>query len=448
MKRYDFRGDAFRAGAVLVAALALLGTILRGPAARSLAQIDTFTLLPGLMPGLAALCQRVGGLALALSTSMVLVYMVYWCIFHKVYKGFQYAFRHALLYHNIRVALLEAGTLYAVGEEKGRVTLPKIRLILDDDAQSGRIELRDKPVFGGKLQSLNLSSSLGRFRTISSPYITKDDNWVVHRFIDAKAATRLVFADIAALRAEVGQVGDYNLALDKRNNVHLTSAIICGLPGSGKSYALYGMLLQALCWSHPAQLYFADPKESGLGVLGNILAPDRSVMDIDGIIALLETFGAELEKREHENYELLKDEIDADYRDFGLTPHIFIFDELAAFMSMLDREQSKRVTALLRQVVLKGRQLGFFVWLVMQKSKADDLDTSIRDCLALKVVLGNAPNLVYQTLFEHYADIPKRDFAEGEGLFNFNEGEVQEVAFPTLNFSVVKEVKEMGAPVM
>lgn len=224
----------------------------------------------------------------------------------------------------------------------------------------------------------------------------------------------------------------------------MTSAIICGLPGSGKSYALYGMALQTLHWSKPATLYFADPKKSGLGVLGSILCPNRTAIEIDDIIKQLETFCVEMERREQENYGLLQGHLDADYRDFMLTPHIFVFDELAAFFSVLDREQNKRVTALLRQVVLKGRQLGFFIWLVMQKAKAEDIDSSVRDCTALKMVLGNATDMIYQTVFGHYSDLPKRNFGPGEGLFNFNEGEVREVTLPTLDFSIVEAAKTLG----
>ena len=63
--------------------------------------------------------------------------------------------------------------------------------------------------------------------------------------------------------------------------------------------------------------------------------------------------------------------IDGDYRDFGLSPHLLIFDEFSAFSQRLaekDKKQRDHVSSLLAQIVLKGRQSGFFLWIVMQQS--------------------------------------------------------------------------------
>ena len=104
---------------------------------------------------------------------------------------------------------------------------------------------------------------------------------------------------------------------------------------------------------------------------------------------------------------------------------------------------------LLRNIVLEGRQLGYFAALIMQKSDATDLKSSIRANLPWVVVLGNATRTTYLTAFEETADLPNRNFRRGEGLFSYQgvTRQPQITSFPTLNFDILASVKS-GTPVM
>lgn len=199
------------------------------------------------------------------------------------------------------------------------------------------------------------------------------------------------------------------------------------------------------------ELYFADPKNSSLRVFGKRITPKWTAGTPEEIIEMLEKFGQCMEERKEELQSKLEEKLDADYRHWSLPAHVFIFDEFAAFQSVvaaMDKKQRDKVSMLLRNIVLQGRQLGFFLWVVMQKSDSTDIPTAIRDNLIWKVVLGSATNTTYITTFEHAADLPKRKFKQGQGLYSYQGLTLkpQLTSFPTLNFdilgAIIKETEQ------
>lgn len=130
-----------------------------------------------------------------------------------------------------------------------------------------------------------------------------------------------------------------------------------------------------------------------------------------------------------------------------MSANVFIFDEFASFQSVIngmDKKTRDHVAMLLRNIVLQGRQLGYFLWIVMQKSDASDIPTSIRDNLIWKVVLGNATRTTYVTAFEESANLPIRNFSCGKGLYSYQgiTRQPQITSFPTLNFDILSSVKQ------
>lgn len=148
-----------------------------------------------------------------------------------------------------------------------------------------------------------------------------------------------------------------------------SSLLLAGITGSGKSYALMGLIAQLLNWPVPPVMYYADPKGSDIAVLGGTLFPERTADDIDGIIALLYDFYNKMLERKAEMRDKLNGKLGSDFSDFRLPAYIFIFDEYAAFQASVSKDKKRRdeVEEILRNVVLMGRQLGFFVWVCMAK---------------------------------------------------------------------------------
>ena len=262
---------------------------------------------------------------------------------------------------------------------------------------------------------------------------------------DSSLNNQLVFDNINEFAEYQKQYGSYTLYMDKDNHVPLSSLLLVGATGSGKTYALYSLILQMQLWEIVPTLYFADPKISSLYVLGAKIAPERTAGEIENIIEQLETFHSEMTQRKYELQDKLQEKLDADYRHWRLVPHVLIFDEFAAFqrvVATLDKATRDKVSMYLRNIVLQGRQLGFFLWVVMQKSGSDDVPTAIRDNLPWKVVLGSASNTTYITAFEEAANLPSRKYGPGQGLYSY-QGLTRGpkiMSFPTLNFDILNAV--------
>ena len=373
------------------------------------------------------------------------------CAFrNKIYWGVKYAWKHYKLVLGLRKHLLDAG--FYTTENLGALKWAKIPWITVDfapDFKSGTVWIENSIKFNEKLDSIDISPSLGRY-VVEQVYLTDDENHYRFDFYDSSLERRLAFDSFEAFKTHSDLMGNYELFIDSYTNLTLTHQLIAGQTGSGKSYALHGYLLQMLLKPVPYYLYFADPKASSIALLGERVSPGTTADDFDGIAALLETFVSKMQERQKQMKSLLSQKIDGDYRDFGLSPHILIFDEFADFSLLLQTKDKKlrdHVNSLISSIVLKGRQAGFFLWIVMQQAGSNNIPTFVRDNLPWKVVLGNAEDQTYVTAFGAGADIPLRKMEAGDGVFTYpavaNKPRLCE--FPTLGFDILDA---LGAGVM
>ncbi|MCQ9289443.1 hypothetical protein NQ035_11215 [Staphylococcus gallinarum] len=147
--------------------------------------------------------------------------------------------------------------------------------------------------------------------------------------------------------------------------------------------------------------------------------------------------------------EKLITKLDANYSDFGYPAHIFIFDEFASFQTELQAMEKKKrdeVMTLISSIILEGRQLGFFIWFVMQKSDSHLIPTYIRENVPVKFVLGNSEKQTYVTAFGPSIEIKEKDFQLGEGLFvcPFIANQPKICHFSYLDFNILNTVKDLS----
>lgn len=369
-----------------------------------------------------------------------------WAFSNHIDKGLKYAWKHYKLVLGLRKHLLDAGiyTTKKLGAMKW-AKIPWITVDFDADYKSGKVWIENSIKFNEKLNSIDISPSLGRY-VIEQVYLTDDENHYRFDFYDSSLERRLVFDSFEAFKAYSNSLDDYKLFIDLYTNLTLTHQLIVGQTGSGKSYALHGYLLQMLLKPIPYHLYFADPKASSVALIGERVSPETTADDFDGIVTLLETFVSQMQERQQLIKRNLLQKIDGDYRDFKLAPHILIFDEFADFSLFLQSKDKKirdHVNNLISSIVLKGRQAGFFLWVVMQQAGSNNIPTYIRDNLPWKVVLGNAEDQTYVTAFGAGADIPLRKMKVGDGVFTYpaiaNKPRLCE--FPTLNFDILSALE-------
>ena len=442
MKRYDRRRKYHVLLLAIILIAALTGWLLRGPVGTAVAGVLSFLRLAEQLE-ISGACYRIGTGCYFVGGALVLGWVAAWCIRHQIWRGVKYAVTHAKMERHIRRALLEAG--YGVALEGQYYRLPHVKIQFDDkELVCGTVKIQNHIKTDTSLSEVNLSPALGVY-VVDAQYIEDDNNYYCYEISDSRMNRQLRFDSYAALadyaRKHTDKYGPYTLFCDKRNRgIKIRSLLLVGITGSGKSYALMGLIAQLKNWPIPPVVYYADPKGSDIAVLGGSLAPERTADDIDGIIDLLRAFYGSMMERKAEMRDRLNGKLGADFTDFRLPAYIFLFDEFAAFQASIAKDKKRRdeVEELLRNVVLMGRQLGFFVWVAMQKSDSSDIPTAIRDNLPLKICLGNAPATTLMTIFGRSSDLPSRHWGKGQGLVYCDGITVvpRPVSFPTLHFDI------------
>lgn len=432
--RRDIRERGVLAWLAATMSAGLAGLLLRGPVSTALA---------GGWDAAAHICARLGLLCFLLAAALLAGGAVSWAVAHHLQRGAKYALRHWQLSRSIARALMEAGYGIPIGEQYYR--LPRIKIRFDDKSlTSGIVEVQNHIKSDSSLAAVNLSSALGVY-VVDAQYIEDDNNYYCYEISDSRIDRQLTFSSYEELsdysKKQTDKYGPYTLFCDARNEgIKIRSMLLVGITGSGKSYALMGLIAQLRNWPIAPVMYYADPKGSDIAVLGGSLAPERTADDIDGIIDLLRQFYGSMLARKAEMRDKLSGKLGADFTDFRLPAYIFLFDEFAAFQASISRDKKRRdeVEELLRNVILMGRQLGFYMWIAMQKSDSSDIPTAIRDNLPWKICLGNVPATTLMTIFGRSSDLPSRHWGKGQGLVYCDgiTAAPRPVSFPTLNFDI------------
>src|SRR5699024_9824977 len=347
-----------------------------------------------------------------------LIQAVIWLMRNKVYKGIKYAICHYLIIFKLRRAFLHANYFNKRFYFNNEVAdLPKVKITFSNNYTKGKLFIENINI-NKDISDVNISFALGVF-VVDRSYLSNDENYLVFEIYDSNVVQQYKFNDIDDLCTQTSELDDYTLQIDKSIEIPLHGTLLVGQTGSGKTYALYSLILQMLTKNIHYNLYFADPKNSSLAVLGDKISKENTSTEIDDIVKSLQEFVKKMNKRKIEIKERLSTKLEADYSDFKYEPHVFIFDEFASFQSVIQTMEKKKrdeVSKLLSQVILQGRQLGFFLWIVMQKSDATLLPTNLRENLPVKFVLGNAEKQTYITTFGTGVDIPEKNFELGQGV--------------------------------
>lgn len=446
MKRYD-KNLKYRIAFYAVILIAVVvGWFLREPAPKTLASALSGFVSEERIAILTFNSRKTGMYFYCIAVLIIIVKAVIWSVRYDLFtRGLRHAIVKAHMVRKIKTALLETPG-YTVDGNNQEADLPRIIIEFSKDMASGLIKIKNHIKYNKVLEMVDLSSALGRY-IVEQQYLSDDGNYWIFEFEDAQTNRRLVFNDYKSFIKRCNQCEPYTLFVDERLTLPVSSVLLVGQTGSGKTYSLLSLILQLVNWKIKPKLYFADPKNSSLCVLGKKISPVRTAGTIDEIIAQLDEFHSEMQGRKIELQGKLEERLDADYRYWHMPAHIFIFDEFASFISTvntMDKKTRDKINMLLRNIILQGRQLGFYLWIVMQKSDSSDIPTAIRDNLIWKVVLGSATSTTYMTAFEHSADLPKRNFGPGEGLYTYQgiTKKPKVTSFPTLNFDILSALDD------
>lgn len=389
---------------------------------------------------------------------------VRWIVRYKAYKGLEQAYKRWIAILKIRKMFLDSNYFVNRIYFGRKISEPlKVKLDFLNNGQA-LLYVENHMKFDLRLDGARISSALGNY-IVESDYISKDNNYYIYELINAKTMDLQNEFEtyIDYQKWCMTDVNNYQLKIDDRLTLEYGHFLIVGRTGSGKTYGLYHLILQAYMKADDKQpmIFFCDPKGSSLMVVGKKVSSDTTALPAPGEVSNFSAIKDEIEKvykllldRQKElEPKLDKEKLDADYSDFGMKPIILIIDEWGALSKLLSaetrKEEPRKIIDMVTSIIFMGRQLGVFVWIIMQQANAKALTTEIRDSMMFRTVLGNSERTTYETAFDvsEVADVPKTKKNAGIGVYRYDKSpknKVSLLAFPYLNFDILKEFERIG----
>lgn len=205
------------------------------------------------------------------------------------------------------------------------------------------------------------------------------DSYVEYVLIYDTIANRITIDEVQAEHGSLRLMKNVWWEYDK-----LPHMLIAGGTGGGKTYFIL-TIIEALLKCN-AVMYVLDPKNADLADLSAVM-PEVYYKKED-ITAYIEQFYDGMMARS-ESMKLMENyKTGENYAYLGLAPHFLIFDEYVAFMEMLTTKENAAVLNKLKQIVMLGRQAGYFLILACQRPDAKYLGDGIRDQFNFRVALG------------------------------------------------------------
>lgn len=216
------------------------------------------------------------------------------------------------------------------------------------------------------------------------------DSYVEYTLLYDTIANRISIEDVQAEHGKLRLMKNIWWEYDK-----LPHMLIAGGTGGGKSYFIL-TLIEALLRTNSI-LYVLDPKNADLADLEAVMP--NVYYKKDDMVACIDTFYEGMMKRNEDMKQMEGYKTGENYAYLGLPANFLIFDEYVAFMEMLGSKESTAVLNKLKQLVMLGRQSGYFLILACQRPDAKFLGDGIRDQFNFRVALGRMSEMGYGMMF-------------------------------------------------
>lgn len=262
------------------------------------------------------------------------------------------------------------------------------------------------------------------------------DSYVEYTLLYDTIANRISIEDVQAKDGRLRLMENVWWEYDK-----LPHMLIAGGTGGGKTYFIL-TLIEALLRTN-AILFVLDPKNADLADLQAVM-PDVYYKKED-MLACIDRFYEEMMKRSEDMKLMENYRTGENYAYLGLPAHFLIFDEYVAFMEMLGTKENAAVLNKLKQIVMLGRQAGFFLILACQRPDAKYLGDGIRDQFNFRVALGRMSEMGYGMMFGETT----KDFflkqIKGRGYVDVGTSVISEFYTPLVpkGHDFLKEIKKL-----
>lgn len=169
--------------------------------------------------------------------------------------------------------------------------------------------------------------------------------------------------------------------------------LIVGSTNSGKTYLVSMLVLDYLRMG--AELFIADPKSADLAIIGRRIDIKRYgaityTASTENEIARLFRHANEKMEERYKEWFSEEESFGKTWKDFpNAKSLVLIFDEYSAFVSVSSPKVVKKVNSYLSNLILKGRQTGIEVVMIMQRPDANILSGNLRDQFGVRIGLSN-----------------------------------------------------------
>lgn len=246
-----------------------------------------------------------------------------------------------------------------------------------------------------------------------------------------------------------------NTFWDISKNCH---ALITGSSGSGKTYTVYGLLIQMFLSGCAENVFIVDPKLTGLSRFSDFLPAGHVSSNTKEISMMISDAVHSMKERQTQiNMLAKKNEVfDVDFTNFSeMKPQFIIIDELASLMSSFENEKDKKTFINnLTQLTMMSRSAGICLILLTQQPNVNSFGGSsiIREQLSLRILLSSSSLQTRTMIFGEGFEYSKTQFERSKGLFLLDGINSRPSLIETTNLSalgsdmyaVFKEAYEIG----
>lgn len=320
------------------------------------------------------------------------VSILIWCILFVVYLRFKQD-HFKTLFHKQKIAKMilenrwyESSTTSSSRNKEKITFFPKIYYKLEKGIV--RIEVQ---ITLGRYQEQLLHLERKLETGLYCELIDKElkDSYVVYSLLYDTICNRISISDVEVNNGSMRLMNNVVWQYDE-----LPHMLIAGGTGGGKTYFIL-TLINSIA-STDSNIYILDPKNSDLADLSGVL-PNVHYKK-EAMIECLNNFYNEMMLRNELMKKMQGYKTGKNYAYLGMPANFLIFDEYVAFMDSLGK-QSSEVMSKLKQIVMLGRQSGYFLILACQRPDAKYLGDGIRDQFNIRIALGRMSELGYTMMF-------------------------------------------------
>lgn len=263
----------------------------------------------------------------------------------------------------------------------------------------------------------SFSTALPERYIVDDYYLTPNEAELIIKYEDQKSYKPEKYT-LNEYKKLVNSMGNFDIYVDKKHIINLNTYphwLISGQSGSGKSYLVQEMLIQAIYKGFDVTVL--DLKRS----YGLYRQHIKYAYEPKEIVSTLQDLETEMKDR----LKALQPELDKTPNvlavDVGYTPKLIIVEEYISLLSSLDKKDKEEVERIVRTISVLARQSSVHLIIVLQSAGTENIQATTRSNLT-KVLMGRAQSNILTATFGTGVDIPNQgvQMQRGEGLIQLD----------------------------